>query len=256
MRRHERVVLLSWPRTGSSSLWRLLGAHPELSLMEDEPFNENFAGWSPANSDYLSRIAPGVDPFLRVLDELLDTYDGIKVLDYQLDEGQLAALVTRPALSMIYLRRRNLLQTAVSDRIAKQVRIWNRWDVGPDEELGDRYRSLHPLDIDDLRAYMKDLRAHLAWIDTILDRRTDPPVHQVCYEDLFLSSPVRQRVVLNALWAFLSLTPATDPLLDRFLDHRNARLGASDTYGRLPNADQVNDLLGSEEAGFLPPFML
>lgn len=254
MRRDKRVVLLSWPRTGSSSLWRILGAHPALTLMEDEPFNESITEWSPANPDYLSRIASGVGAFLPVLDELFRLYDGVKILDYQLDPEQVTALVTRADLRVIYLSRRNLLQTAVSDRIAKQVRVWNRWDVGPGEDVSDRYRSLQPLDIDDLRVYITTLRAHLAWIDTVLNQRLDPPVFRICYEDLFLAAPDRQHEILEALWAFLELEPVNHAALVGYLEHRNARLAGPETYRHLPNAGQINDLLGSQETGYLPRY--
>lgn len=249
-----KVVLLSWPRTGSSSLWRILGAHPDLNLMSDEPFNENYTAWAPGNVDYLRWISPGVDAFAAVLDELLRTYDGVKILDYQLDDEQLQALAARSDIRLIYLRRRNLLQVAVSDRIAKQVRLWNRWDVPVGETLTDRYRSLRPLDIDDLRRYVEELRAHLARIDTVLAGRADP-VFQVCYEDLFLGSPEDQQNILGALWTCLGLSAVERPLLSRFLDHRGARLGGPQTYGLLPQAAQINRALGSNEVGYLESFM-
>ena len=255
VRRDERVVLLSWPRTGSSSLWRILGTHPRLALMEDEPFNEAFSAWAPGNPDYLARLAGGVQPLLDVLEELFSSYDGIKVLDYQLDDDQLAALVSRPGLRLLYLRRRNLLQTAVSDRIAKQVQVWNRWDVPHGEDLSARYRSLQPLDLDDLRSYVEQLRAHLRRVDALLDPR-GAAVHQLCYEDLFLSTPPDQDAVLGSMWTFLGLPPLDRSSLRRHLDHRSARLAAPETYGRLPNAARINEVLGSRETGYLPSFLV
>ncbi|MGO9218995.1 MAG: hypothetical protein ACLP5E_14730 [Streptosporangiaceae bacterium] len=50
-------------------------------------------------------------------------YRGIKVLSYQLDEEQLTHLVLRRDIRIIFISRRNLLQAAVSDRIAKQTKI-------------------------------------------------------------------------------------------------------------------------------------
>jgi hypothetical protein len=89
----ERLILLSWPRCGSSSLWKILQAHPDLDLFPHEPFNESFVDWSPGNPDCLSRVRDAA------------------TLDSVLAE-----------------RRRNLLQIAVSDRIAKQTKLWNRWN--------------------------------------------------------------------------------------------------------------------------------
>ncbi len=80
--------MLAWPRSGSSSLGQILRAHPDLSLLPDEPFNESFAGWSPGNPDYLARVHDNESPG-TVLAELFERYRGIKVLSYQLDEQQL-----------------------------------------------------------------------------------------------------------------------------------------------------------------------
>jgi hypothetical protein len=118
----ERLVLLAWPRSGSSSLWQILRAHPDLQLLSDEPFNESFTEWSPGNPDYLAKIRD-IESLDLVLGELFGSYRGIKVLSYQLDEEQLAHLVLRRNIRIIYISRRNLLQTAISDRIAKQTKI-------------------------------------------------------------------------------------------------------------------------------------
>ena len=56
MKDDECLVLLAWPRSGSSGLWQILRAHPDLRLLPDEPFNESFTEWSPGNPDYLARI--------------------------------------------------------------------------------------------------------------------------------------------------------------------------------------------------------
>src|SRR5437660_1119656 len=111
MKADERMVLLAWPRSGSSSLWQVLRSHPHLEHLPDEPFNEGFTSWSPGNPDFRARIhdAASLD---TVLAELFAQYRGIKVLSYQLNEEQLRHLILRPGLRIIFLSRRNLLQTA------------------------------------------------------------------------------------------------------------------------------------------------
>ena len=234
-------------------MWRILAADPKLTLMMDEPFNEHFATWAPGNPDYLGRVI-SIDAFDRVVDELFETYRGIKVLDYQLDEEQLTHLILRPDVRVIYIRRQNLLQTAVSDRIAKQTQVWNRWDLDPAKNVRDRYEALQPLDLDDLRTYVQDLQRHLVWIDSVLARRDNPPPLQMRYEDLFCGAAAAQQYQLAKLWAYLGLTPVTSPTVDRYLDPRRAKLGSAHTYGRLPNAAEIDLALGSNETGYLLPF--
>ncbi len=254
MRDDERLVLLAWPRSGSSSLWEILRAHPDLRLMADEPFNESFAEWSPGNPDYLARLRD-VESLDLVLDELFQTYRGIKVLSYQLDEEQLTNLVQRPGLRIIYISRRNLLQTAVSDRIAKQTNVFNRWDVRPQETLEHRYDALTPLDLDDLRSYVHDLASHLAWIDSVLNRSSGVRSLRLHYEDLYFASRESQLAQLSGLWSFLGLPQLSSPEVEHYLNPDTAKLGTMDTYGRLPNAAQIDAALGADDTGWLFPLV-
>lgn len=251
----ERLVLLAWPRSGSSSLWQILRAHPGLELMEDEPFNESFTEWSAGNPDYLARIR-NIESLDQVLDELFHRYRGIKVLSYQLDEEQLTHLVLRRDLRIIYISRRNLLQTAVSDRIAKQTQLFNRWDISPQEPVERRYDSLPPLDLDDLRTYMQDLAAHLDWVGSVLRRRGAAATLRLHYEDLYFAAREAQHAQLSALWSFLGLPPLATAHFDYYLNPRTAKLGRAGTYGRLPNAAQINAVLGADATGWLFPLTL
>jgi len=254
MRDDERLILLAWPRSGSSSLWQILRAHPDLLLLADEPFNESFTEWAPGNPDYLARITD-IESLDLVLDELFGSYRGIKVLTYQLDEEQLTHLVLRRDLRVIYISRRNLLQIAVSDRIAKQTRVFNRWDVHPHVPVEDRYNSLTPLDLDDLRSYVHDLASHLAWIETVLNLRGDAHTLRLHYEDLYFANRQAQRAQLAVLWSFLGLAPLNVPEVDYYLNPQTAKLGATNTYGRLPNAAEIDAALGGDDTGWLFPLV-
>ncbi len=252
MKPGERVVLLAWPRSGSSSLWGILAAHPDLDLLPDEPFNEGFADWAPDNPDYLARIHD-IESLDTVLTELFERYRGIKVLSYQLDEEQLRHLIERPDLRIIFISRRNLLQTAVSDRIAKQAKLWNRWDADQERPLEQYYDALEPLDLEDLRSYISELAPHLRWIESLLNLRQDDRTLRLNYEDLYFATPQAQRAQLSALWSFLDLTPPSAPEVDYYLDPRTAKLGGPQTYGRLSNAAEIDAALGTDETGWLFP---
>ena len=252
MKLDERLILLAWPRSGSSSLWEILQAHPDLELFPDEPFNEGFVDWSPDNPDYLARIHD-IESLDAVLAELFEGYGGIKVLSYQLDEQQLRHLILRPDLKIIFISRRNLLQTAVSDRIAKQTKLWNRWDANPERPLEQYYDSLEPLDIDDLRSYVCELAPHLRWIESVLNLRKDGHTLQLHYEDLYFATRDAQYAQLAAIWSFLELPPLSTSGADYYLDPRTAQLGGQETYGRLPNAAEIDAVLGADETGWLFP---
>jgi hypothetical protein len=100
--------VVAHPRSGSTSLVEILDCHPELTLL-DEPFNEDFSSWLPANPDYRARVTD-VPSFDRVVDGIVDEYSGFKVHSYQLDPELLAHLLCRTDLYVVFLRRRNLLE--------------------------------------------------------------------------------------------------------------------------------------------------
>ncbi len=105
----------------------------------------------------------------------------------------------------MFISRRNLLQTAVSGRIARQAQLWNRWDASPERPLEQYYDSLRPLDLDDLRDYVRKLALHLHWAESVLNLRDDSRTLQLRYEDLCFTTPQSQRAQLCAIWSFLEL---------------------------------------------------
>jgi hypothetical protein len=255
---NERVILIAWPRSGSSSLWQIMRSHPQLQLMEDEPFNEYFASWAPGNLDYLARIYLArieTESFDGVPHELFAEYNGIKILSYQLDEEQLTSLIGRRDVRLVYINRRNLLQTAVSDQVAKYAKLWNRWDLDAGESLERRYDGLPSLDLDDLRTYIDDLVTHRAWVESLLDRRGDAGTVRLRYEDLYFATRESQHAQLADVWQLLDVAPLDAPTLDYYLDPRTAKLAAANTYGRLPNADEIDAALGADDTGWLFPFV-
>ena len=82
MHRHDRLIFFAHPRSGSSSLLRILQLHPDLHVLE-EPFNEGYTSWAPGNQDYLSRIHD-TSSLDAVLAEIFEAYNGVKILNYQL----------------------------------------------------------------------------------------------------------------------------------------------------------------------------
>jgi LPS sulfotransferase NodH len=242
-----RLVLAAHARSGSNSLVEILNLAPDVSML-NEPFNENFTRWSPENPNYRDRVVDTTS-LDAVMNEIFASWTGIKTLGYQLDLCLLEHLVLRPDVHVVFLRRRNLLETVVSNLIALQTNLWKTWDAtGPIE---DRYRALDALPIEDVRVMLRWTRERLDETEAILDQRTDGRAFKVVYEDLYLATSSSQHALLRQLWAFLDLTPPTDERLNYYLDPASVQMAAAATYGRLPNAAAINDACGSDEAGWL-----
>ncbi|MEY2424941.1 MAG: Stf0 sulfotransferase [Actinomycetota bacterium] len=239
-----RVVVLAHPR--SNSLVEILDRHPALSII-NEPFNENFASWGDGNADYLGRVAAGED-FDDLIDELFAEFTGLKELSYQLDDDQLARLVRRPNVRVIALRRRNVLQTAVSQLIAEQTDLWKTWDA--DGSLEDHYRALTPLDFDLITDRMRWTIAEVARVEAALSEVDSARVLRVGYEDLYFVPQSTQDEWLAGLWSFLDLPRADDPEIAHFLSAAVKQARPS-TYGRLPNLEAIEARFGNDATGHL-----
>ncbi|HYD10619.1 MAG TPA: hypothetical protein VEA78_10985, partial [Acidimicrobiales bacterium] len=170
---------------------------------------------------------------------------GLKVLSYQLDLPLLSHLLLRPDVRVIRLRRRNLLETAVSTLVAQQTGLWKTWDH--DGPLEERYHALEPIPVADVEEMVRYTRVRLDEVDEILDGR-DGPTLRIDYEDLYLHDTER---VLASLWSFLGVPAPSDERLAYYLDPAQVQMARPETYGRVPNIAEIEAALGGDDVGHL-----
>ena len=243
----SRVVVLAHPRSGSNSLVEILERHRSVTIV-NEPFNEHFASWHANNPDYVARLRAG-EPIGRLLDELLAQFTGLKVLSYQLKDAELTALLERSDVKVLALRRRNLLQTAVSQVLAELTGLWKTWDA--DQPLEAYYRGAPALDVADVSRRMEWSRNEVARVAAALSNLGPDRALRVDYEDLY-EAPLRDgRALVNRIWTFLDLEPVEDPAIDHFLSDAVRQARAS-TYGQIPNLAEIEAALGNDVDGYLP----
>jgi hypothetical protein len=243
----ERILLFAHPRSGSSNLYQILQLHPMLEILE-EPFNENFVDWQPGNKDYLG-LVQDVESLDDQLAEIFTHFNGVKVLDYQLSDELVEHLLLRPDFRVVFVRRRNMLQTVVSNLIAEQTNLWKKWDMI--RSLESYYDGLQPLDLDDVQARVEMLSWHMQLCESILDRRADGRVLKIDYETFFFAPREEQAEYVEVAWRFLDLEPISALDLEYYLRPEFTKLNSPATYRLLPNAKEVNDLCGSDSQGWL-----
>jgi LPS sulfotransferase NodH len=239
----EPVVVIAHPRSGSNSLVEILSLALPAPLL-NEPFNERHHTWGADARDWRSRVHD-IASLDEVIAEITMTWSGIKVLGYQLDLPLLEHLLHRSDVRVIRLRRRNLLETVVSNLVALQTNLWKAWGV--DGDLEDHYRELAPIALDEVRELLRHTRARLDEVEEILDRRTSPTL-RVQYEDLYLDAT---DATLDELWRFLDVDPPSDDRIAYYLDPAQVQMARPDTYGRLPNIAEIEAVLGNDDVGHL-----
>jgi LPS sulfotransferase NodH len=242
----SRVVVLAHPRSGSNSLVEILERHRSVSII-NEPFNEHFTSWHPGNRDYVSRLRAG-ESMGRLLDELFADFTGLKVLSYQLNDAELKTLLDRGDVRIIALRRRNLLQTAVSQVVAEATGLWKTWDA--DRPLEDYYQGLPPLDVGTVARRLEWSRDEAARVIAAVSNLGSDRVVRIDYEDLYEASLGDARALVNSIWTFLGLEAVEGPEIDHFLSDA-VRQARPSTYGQIPNLAEVEAALGNDDDGHL-----
>jgi hypothetical protein len=247
LRPGEKLLLLAHPRSGSSNLYEILQMHPALEIC-DEPFNEDRATWAPTNKNYCE-LVHGWASLETVLDEIFTSFNGLKLLSYQLPEEWVIRLIGRSDLRARFIRRGNVLQAVASGLIAAQTGLWHRWDTTG--AIESYYTELKPLDIADVRARLHDLAEELQRLELAIARQTDGRSHSLVYEKLFFAQAAEQDRAIRALWSFLGLDAIASDRIHYFLRPEQSKLNTPATYRLLPNAGEIERECGSDMAGHL-----
>jgi hypothetical protein len=242
-----RLIFLAHPRSGSSSLFQILQLHPALHLLE-EPFNENFTRWSPDNPNYRDRIHDRASLDVQ-LAAIFARYNGLKVLDYQLPDDLLTHLLHRSGSHLLFLRRRNLLQTVVSLLIAEQTQLWKKWDMT--QPLEDYYRNLQPLDTNDVQRRIEDLHQHLAFCESLIQARPSGDALKLVYEELYFAPAEQRKEHIAALWRWLGLAPLESEQISYYLNPTEVKINSATTYAWVPNAREIEQCCGNAATGWL-----
>ena len=247
MDRNFHVILFAHPRSGSSSLFEILQSHPELDILE-EPFNESFTRWDTANKDYRERVHD-IPSLEAQVSEIFTAWNGIKILDYQLPADLAAHLLRRPDCKIIFLRRRNLLQSVVSVLIAEQTKLWKKWEMTM--PLEEYYRNLQPLDIQDIQRRVADLKQRLDFFESVVDERSKNDAIKLMYEELYFSDPAQQKRQIAAIWSLLEIAPLELEQHQYYLQPEAAKINSAATYALLPNANEIENVCGNDVTGRL-----
>jgi len=240
-------VIFAQPRTGSTTLLRVLQLHPQLHISE-EPFYEKYHEWHPDEPNYVDLIED-IPTLEEQLTALFSRYDGIKVLSYQLPEEIYAHMLLKPELRVIALSRRNLLQQEVSGFIAKQTGIWQMSDLKGD--LGCAYKDLKPVDLAELKRHMEYVAHLYRYYSDVLSRKPRDMYLQLEYEKFYTADAARNRESIQTVFQFLGLDAPRTTELDDLLNPSVSKINTPGTYAFLPNAKEIDRELGSDETGWL-----
>ena len=242
-----KFIIFAHARSGSTSLTRALDLHPALKLAE-EPFSKKYSLWHPGRKNFIDHITDA-ESLEVALSELFSEFDGIKILDYQLPEEIYAHMLLLPQYKVIYLRRRNLLQTIVSGFIAEQTSVWHISNL--DDESAKTYQRLEPISLSELEKRLEYAQELRSYYEKICLKRPAGSTLLVGYEDLYGGGLMESRRTLEHILEFLGVAIPDMSLFDYYLDPKQSKINGLSQYELIPNFREIEDRFGSDANGRL-----
>lgn len=169
-RNYKKFILLSRARTGSTLFMTLMNSHPQVR-MEAEIFGRLYGS---SNEEILRRAFRKEAPFIQAKGFKLFYYHPLDAEPAQLQQ----LLLQIPDLHIIHLRRRNILRTMVSQKIASQSSVWRK--DNETQKLNTQNKQVE-FSVEELE---KGFRQTLNWEDSAREVFKNKPFLELTYEDL------------------------------------------------------------------------
>ncbi len=239
----KRFLILAHARSGSTTLLKMVVAHPRLSAIT-EPFNKNRRLWG---KEYITDNRD-LQQVKAALAEVYSEVDGFKHLVEQSSYAGNIEIINK-ANTVITIRRNNHLQATLSNFICQQA---NHWRTNKRVVLSHKYK---PISIEKFKKALAFQRDKLQSYDKFIGDNAIKH-YKVIYEDLYSSKKTMDEklAIVQEIYNFIDveslLGKKSFEQLKKLLDPVNSKLNSFESYKLIPNIDEIAEL-GSEENGFL-----
>lgn len=226
-----KFVIFASPRTGSTSLAKVLGESPDVK-MAIEPFHPHYSNWNPKEPNYQQIITDSTS-MNHALDEIFAKYSAIKVLDYQFSKDIYETMLLRKDLKIIFLRRRNLLEGAISTAVAHQTSQWHKQD---DQTI---YDHLQPIDINEIKDWVTNVGEMNKTYESFLRKNRRSEYLEIFYEDLYSDNFDENKSRLIKICSFLSISLPPDGVIKKHMMPSEAKINYNNVYKKIPNYEEL-----------------
>jgi hypothetical protein len=246
-------VVDTLPRTGSTTLARLLNCHPDIKCLI-EPFHpRRYEG----QFHRMALDAQSVEPALNLI---WHRWNGIKHV-WDASRGwpfsqnlELNDHIPLGASHVIFLDRRNRLRRYVSGVISVQLNFW----IGTRQQFQARLENACLKELDPA-VVLLELEKDKAAIERrlqLMRARNIPHMHRF-YEELFEEgvSLATQFEIMNKILGFLGFREVSQDIFEKewtpLLDRATYQWASPETYRMIPGIERLEREIGSDETGWL-----
>ena len=246
-------ILDGFPRCGSTTLTRILNAHPDIECCM-EPFHpKRFGGEFHALALQQGSVAAALDLIRMRWNGLKHVWEPHTAWPFT-DHQELNDDLLKHSAIILTIRRRNLLRQFISMYVSKHLGFW----VGTRADFHSRLDTayLPPLTVTAAREALTQMLEASHRRDHLL---ASLPARQelLYYEDLFeLATDLDQRVAFcNALFVKLGYWRLDDGAFKeqcrKLFDPEEYKWADNDVYARIPGATLIDEEVGSDATGRL-----
>jgi LPS sulfotransferase NodH len=232
----NKFIIFATARTGSTSLARVLGESSDVK-MAIEPFHEGFSKWNPEEKNY-SKLIVDSETMNQALDDLFSRYTAIKVLDYQLDPEVYYSMLKRKDFKILFLRRKNIVQSVLSNLVAEKTSEWHKQD---NIEI---YKNLKPINLDKMSEMIDYVTAMNSENAKFLEKNRKGDYLPLYYEELYSDSLEQNNANLKVICDFLNISLPPEEAIKKYMLPSEAKINYLNIYRDVPNYKEIEQKFG------------
>jgi LPS sulfotransferase NodH len=227
----SKFVIFAHARSGSTSLAKVLAESRDVKMCI-EPFHPKFSQWSSDHKDY-HQLVTDEETMNEALDEIFEKYTAIKVLDYQLPNELYYLLLDRKELKILFLKRKNLFEAALSTAIGHQTNEWHKKDSV------EMYKSLKPIEEKEISEWIEYVGELTQTYHDYVQKHRPGDFLELFYEELYSENIQHNIAVLQKICDFLDIALPPQAAIQMHMLPSRAKINYKNIYQQVPNYERL-----------------
>lgn len=227
----SKFVIFANARTGSSSLALVLGDSKDVKL-SFEPFHPKYPEWNPGEKDY-SKLIVDRQTMNKYLDELFEKFNALKVLSYQLSSDIYFELLKRKEIKVLFLRRKNLLDMAISQMVAAQT---GEWQKAKDDGIYDKLKVLDIKELKNRIDYAKELNEKYY---KFLQKNRKDDYLPLWYEEIYSENLEKNIETIQEICEYVEISMPSVEAIEKYTNPAKSKSNYKNIYDNIPNLQEI-----------------